>query len=66
MLALKGLFSGPGTFNKITRIFELQPQISFVPAWHNIYILWIQKLVRLTTGSVGISHKVQNIQINTI
>jgi hypothetical protein len=33
MLALKGLFSRPGIFNKKSRIFELQPLISFVSAW---------------------------------
>jgi hypothetical protein len=30
MLALKGLFSRPEIFNKMSRIFELQPRISFV------------------------------------
>jgi hypothetical protein len=30
MLTLKGLFSRPGTFSKMSRIFELQPRISFV------------------------------------
>jgi hypothetical protein len=33
MLALKGLFSKPGFCNKMSRIFELQPGISFVSAW---------------------------------
>jgi hypothetical protein len=33
MLALKGLFSRPGIFNKMPTIFELQPRISFVSAW---------------------------------
>jgi hypothetical protein len=32
MLAFKGLFSRPGIFNKLSRIFELQPRMSFVSA----------------------------------
>jgi hypothetical protein len=38
MLALKGLFSRPSIFNKVSRIFELQRQISFVSAWTQHYM----------------------------
>jgi hypothetical protein len=38
MLALKGLFSRPGIFNKMSRIFELQPRILFVSAWTQHYM----------------------------
>jgi hypothetical protein len=38
MFALIGLFSRPGIFNKMSRIFEFQPQISFVSAWTQHYM----------------------------
>jgi hypothetical protein len=38
MLALKGLFSRPVIFNKMSRIFELQSRISFVSAWTQHYM----------------------------
>jgi hypothetical protein len=38
MLALKGLFSRPDIFNNMSRIFELQPRISFVLAWTQHYM----------------------------
>jgi hypothetical protein len=38
MLALKGLFSRPGIFNKMSGIFDFQPQISFVLAWTQHYV----------------------------
>jgi hypothetical protein len=38
MLALKGLFSGPGIFNKMSRIIQLQPLISFISAWTQHYM----------------------------
>jgi hypothetical protein len=38
VLGLKGLFSRPGIFNKMPKIFELQPQISFVSAWTQHYM----------------------------
>jgi hypothetical protein len=38
MLALKGLFSRPDIFNKMARMFELQPRISFVSAWTQHYM----------------------------
>jgi hypothetical protein len=38
MLDLKGLFSRPGVFNKKSRIFEFQPQISFISVWTQHYM----------------------------
>jgi hypothetical protein len=38
MLAIKGLFSRPGIFNKMSRIFELQSLVSFVSAWTQHYM----------------------------
>jgi hypothetical protein len=38
MFALKGVFSRPGIFNKVSRIFKVQPPISFVSAWAQHYM----------------------------
>jgi hypothetical protein len=49
MLAFKGLFSRPGIFNKMSTIFELQPQISFILAWTPHYMpvpIILKKLIK--------------------
>jgi hypothetical protein len=38
IFALEGLFSKPGIFNKMSRIFERQPWIYFVSAWTQHYM----------------------------
>jgi hypothetical protein len=43
MLAVKGVFSRPGIFNKMSRIFQLQPRISFVSAWTEHYMPILHK-----------------------